>query len=192
MAQTRSFHGFALTRLATNLGLGLVPFLLFAILHPAIPYHQKAARGMCLALLIGTYLFFRIAVAPVVRFPRPIWHRLLSCLLLGSSLAAIPWKILGYPLAIAIISVGFSIRWILYATETWELRMEDARKAPSPCLATRIRRGITFITGALIPLLMLAGLPVIPLLILSFLLTAMCQWSAACETHVNSRPSCPG
>lgn len=95
---------------------------------------------------------------------------------------------LGFPNSIAIITLSFSIRWMLYAVETWELRMEDLHKGPMPSLATRIRRGITFITGALIPLLIFTGLPVVPLLGFSFILTTLGQWSAACEFQLNPKP----
>lgn len=181
-----SFQWVALNRLGTQLCLGLMPFIVFALAHPDIPDHQKTSFGMALTLVSGLYLFLRFNRKTTNCMSRPVWQWSLSCLLVGSSFAAIPWKIFGFPLSIAVITLGFSIRWMLYAVETWELRIEDSQKAPMPCLATRIRRGITFITGALIPLLILAGLPVVPLLILSFLLTALGQWSAACEMQTSS------
>jgi hypothetical protein len=188
MTRAPSFQWVALRRLGTQLSLGLIPFILFALAHPDIPHQHKTTLAICLALLGGIHLLLRLTRESTSRFPRPIWHQLLSCLLVGSSFAAIPWKMLGFPLSIAVITIGFSIRWMLYAVETWELRIEDSRKAPMPCLATRIRRGITFISGALIPLLILAGLPIIPLLGLSFVLTALSQWSASCEMQINAKP----
>lgn len=178
----------ALNRLGTQLSLGLTPFILLALAHPEIPRHYKTSLGLCLATSAGFYLLLRLARKSTTHSSRPFWHWSLSCLLLGSSLAAIPWKILGFPLSIAIVTLGFFIRWLLFAVETWELRIEDLHKAPMPSLATRIRRGATYITGALIPLLLITGLPVVPLLGLSFILTALGQWSAACEIQVNSKP----
>jgi len=186
MIRATSFQWVALNRLFRQLCLGLTPFILCALVHPDIPRHQKTSLSMALMLFGGSYLFLRLNQETTNRFKHPVWRWSLSCLLVGSSFAAIPWKLFGFPLSMSVIALGFSIRWMLYAVETWELRIEDTQKAPMPCLATRIRRGITFITGALIPLLILAGLPVVPLLILSFFLTAIGQWSVACEMQVNS------
>lgn len=185
MSHGLSVHRIALSLMATNLAIGLVPFGLLAVLHPAIALNGTIPIWLCLILALATAGAVSSAPDACEEGALPIrpagFHRTLSCLLLGSSLAAIPWKLQEFSCSLGIILIGFSIRWLLYALESWDLRMADLRKQPLPCLATRIRRGITLITGALIPLMILAGLPTVPLLATSFILTAFSQWTAACE-----------
>jgi hypothetical protein len=57
----------------------------------------------------------------------------------------------------------------------------DRQRLALPCLATRLRRAVTWVTGAVIPTLVLSGLPAIPLLFLSFGLTVFSQWTVAEE-----------
>ena len=116
--------------------------------------------------------------------PDPVFRRLLSCILLGSSLAAIPWSAQNLVLFPAAAGAGFITRWWLYLLETRDLIRADRQKQALPCLATRLRRSITWITGALIPLLLLTGLPAAPLLVLSCVLTLFNQWTVGCELKI--------
>ena len=186
MSGKPSFKRAALSRMAANLSMGMLPFILLGLVHPQIPFRQLTPLWVCLfAPAIVSVTLWALGVPPA-GVSRPVWHHMLSCLLLGGSLAVIPWALLGLPSSLAVMLAGFSIRWILYACETWELRQEDLRKKPAPCTATRIRRAITFITGAAIPILIIAGLSTIPLLGVSFVLTAFSQWSVACESLLQS------
>lgn len=182
MSQGLSVQRIALSRVATNLAMGLVPFGLLAVLHPSIGFSGAIPIWLCLVLTLAIAGAFSDAPLACGGILHMGIHRCLSCVLLGSSLAAIPWKLHEFPFSLGVILIGFSIRWLLYAMETWDLRMADLRKQPLPCLATRIRRGITLVTGGLIPVLILIGLPPIPLLSMSFILTAFSQWTATCET----------
>jgi hypothetical protein len=189
MSLRLSFQWTALSRVATNLALGLLPFGLLAAFHPAVDSRVTAPIWLCLVLSLAIAGAFPEAPPTRGDTLRMNFHRALSCLLLGSSFAAIPWKIHEFTSAPGVVLTSLSIRWLLYALEAWELRLADLRKHPPPCLATRIRRAITLVTGCLIPLLILIGLPVIPLLALSFILTAFSQWTVACENHHTTIPS---
>lgn len=182
MKPARSVHRSAAALLAANLGIGLLPFVLLAGFHPAIRWQGAIPLGVCLA----TALLGSCFIAPD---PRVLWssgvplaRRLPACLLLGASLAAIPWKQQGFPLAAMIISLGLGLRWLLFAVESLELRRADHHRLPLPCAATRIRRGCTMITGAIIPALLVLGFPCLPLLWISFILTLFCQWTVGGET----------
>jgi hypothetical protein len=111
-------------------------------------------------------------------------RRLLSCLLLGSSLVAVPWHAEALPFFPAVVGAGFVSRWWLYSLETRDLVVADRQRLALPCLATRLRRAITWITGAVIPLLVFSGLPASPLLLLSFGLTVFSQWTVAEEANL--------
>jgi hypothetical protein len=87
-------------------------------------------------------------------------------------------------LPVALVA-GLVLRWGLYLLETRDLVLADRRRLALPSLATRLRRGITWLTGALIPLLVFSGLPPVPLLTLSFALTAFNQWTVACELRMS-------
>lgn len=182
MSPAWSVHRSAAALLAANLGIGLLPFVLLAGLHPAIRWQGAVPLSICLAVaLLGSW-----CIAPdrrVLWFSGvPLARRLPACLLLGSSFAAIPWKQQGFPLAALVISLSLGLRWLLFALESLELRRADQRRLPLPCAATRIRRGCTMITGALIPALLLLGFPCLPLLWISFILTLFCQWTVGGET----------
>jgi fatty acid desaturase len=103
----------------------------------------------------------------------------MSVLLLGASLAGLVW--VGKPFAIVPLLCGFILRWILYVDEVKEIRNLDRLKVGLPPASARIRLAITYITGAFIPLLVLKGVPPFIPLVIAFLLTALSQWSAACE-----------
>lgn len=181
MQAAKSFHRHATAYLAANLGIGLIPFVLMAVCHPFIRWHSALPLAICLAFALA--LSWLLAPrAGFLRMPglAPM-RRLLACLLLGFSLAAIPWKHQSLPFATFILAAGFGIRWWLFALETMDLRRADRQHQPLPCAATRIRRTCTIITGALIPLLLLAGLPCTPLLWISFGLTLFCQWTVVGE-----------
>lgn len=181
MTPALSVHRSATALLAANIGLGLLPFLLLAGCHPAIRGRGAVPLGISLASLMTAALL----IAPprqVLKPGIPPTRRALACLLLGASLAAIPWKQQNLPLCGAVISTGFGIRWLLFLLETLDLRKADRHHQPLPCAATRIRRSCTLVTGAVIPLLLLAGFPCLPLLWISFILTLFCQWTVGGET----------
>lgn len=181
MADKVSFRAIAWCCLARNLVIGLIPYLFFGWVHPGIQQLQMFPLWCAFGVISFFYLILRSSANTQACKPFSPWTLFLSCMLLGSSLVAIFWKILGLPSSFYIIFIGFAIRWILYIMETIKLRAEDLRRRPMPCLSTQIRRRITFVTGALIPLLLVAGSPAVPLLSISFVLTAFSQWSAACE-----------
>jgi hypothetical protein len=182
MTPPLSIHRSAIALLAAHIGLGLLPFVLLAVCHARIRWHGALPLGVCLvAALAASWiiapnkrLLLNTGLAPL--------RRLLACLLLGASLAAIPWMQLSLPLAPMVIALGFSIRWWLFTLETLDLRRADRFHQPLPCVATRLRRVCTLIAGAVIPLLLVAGLPCIPLLWVSFVLTLFCQWTVSGET----------
>jgi hypothetical protein len=175
----------ALTRIAGNLVFGVAPFALLAGLHPAVPAKDAAVVWICLfgtAALAGC---LHLGERQMPLESASVLRRLLSCILIGSSLVAIPWHAQGLGLFPLAAVAGFVVRWWLYLLETRDLIVADRRRLALPCLATRLRRSITWITGAVIPLLILAGLPGVPLLALSFGLTAFSQWTSACELKMN-------
>lgn len=182
MTPVLSVHRSTTALLAANLGLGLLPFLLLASCHPAIRGRGALSLGISLASLMAAALMIAPQPRQLLKSGVPPGRRALACLLLGASLAAIPWKQQNLPLAGTVISTGFGIRWLLFALETLDLRKADRHRQPLPCAATRIRRACTLVTGALIPLLLLAGFPCPPLLWISFILTLFCQWTVGGET----------
>lgn len=171
----------ALPRLTGNLALGLAPFALLAGLHPAIGAKQAAAVWLCFLAAAALAGCLHLGQSRPTIKADPVFRRLLSCILLGSSLAAIPWNAQNLPLFPVAAGAGFVTRWWLYLLETRDLIRADRQKQALPCLATRLRRSITWITGALIPLLVLTGLPAVPLLVLSCVLTLFNQWTVGCE-----------
>jgi hypothetical protein len=177
--RSSSAHRNALARVSTNLALGMIPFALLAGLHPKMP------ADAALATLI--YLLAAMAIAGCLNLGSAEAHsgtpfrRLLSCLLLGSSLAALPWHAGALPLFPAVVGTGFLIRWWLYLLESRDLVAADRQRLALPCLATRLRRAVTWVTGAVIPTLVFSGLPALPLLSLSFALTVFSQWTVAEE-----------
>ena len=177
--RSSSPHRNALARVSTNLALGLTPFTLFAGLHPEMPADA--------ALPTLLYLLAAIAIAGCLNLgtgdgpsSTPV-RRLLSCLLLGSSLAALPWHAGALPFFPAVMGTGSVSRWWLYSLDTRDLVVADRQRLALPCLATRLRRAVTWITGAIIPTLVFSGLPPFPLLFLSFGLTVFSQWTVAEE-----------
>lgn len=185
MKADSTHHRIAVSQVATNLTLGIIPLLLLAIVIPSIPVSQTLSLWIC---LLGTFLISRISALGSEKPSRNYSHgfmRIISCMLLGTSLIAIFWKGQNIPHALEIIILSFSIRWLLFIIETRNLRLADRQRQPLPSFATRIRRIITFITGAVIPAFILIGLPAIPLLTLSFCLTAFAQWAIAFEVIHN-------
>src|SRR5690606_21737054 len=133
------------------------PVAVLAGLHPAMP--AKAALPVWWCLLLCFALAGCLNIGARDQGGGTALRRPLACLLLGSSLAAIPWKSQNLALFPVILATGFVSRWWLYALETRDLVIADRRKIALPCLATRYRRAITWITGAVIPLLVVSGLP---------------------------------
>lgn len=172
-------HRNALARVSANLAFGLAPFALITGLHPAIPPDAAVPTWLCqlASILIAGCLNLGAADTR----PGTPLRRILSCLLLGSSVAALSWNAGSLPFFPAVMAIGFVCRWWLYLLETRDLRIADRRRLALPCLATRLRRGVTWITGAAIPLLVAIGLPPFALLLLSFVLTAFSQWTVAGE-----------
>lgn len=183
-------HGIALAGLLFNLTAG---FSIFALLR--IPWHGEAPdeirRSLVLALVAWAFTFIVIRrFRPFItngRFPPRRWW---AALLLGASFAVLLWHPHQDPAEQATLAIGFLIRWCLLAGEIREMREMDRRRLCLPSLAARIRFGITMITGAVIPLLLLANLaPGGWLILVSFLLTAFSQWTAIAEMHYHlSRP----
>jgi len=177
--RSSSSHRNALARVSTNLALGLTPFALFAGLHSGMPADASLTTLLC--------LLAAIAIAGCLTpgtdgdHSGTPFRRLLSCLLLGSSVAALPWHAGAQSFFPAVIGTGFVSRWWLYSLETRDLVLADRQRLALPCFATRLRRAITWITGALIPILVFSGLPPFPLLFLSFGLTVFSQWTVAEE-----------
>ena len=171
-------HWSALARVSTNLAFGLVPFTLFAGLYPG---SADASLPILLYLLAAIAIAGCLNLGPADSHPGTPFRRLLSCLLLGSSLAALPWHAGSLPFFPAVVGTGFAIRWWLYLLETRDLVVADRQGLALPCFATRLRRAITWITGAVIPILVFSELPAFPLLLLSFALTAFSQWTVAEE-----------
>jgi len=172
-------HRNALARVSANLAFGLAPFALIAGLHPAIPPDAAVTTWLWLLASFSIAGCLNLGAGDT-RLGTPL-QRLLSCLLLGSSVAALSWDAESLPFFPAVMATGFICRWWLYLVETRDLRMADHRRLALPCLATRLRRRITWITGAAIPLLLAIGSPPFPLLLLSFALTAFSQWTVAGE-----------
>ena len=188
MKADSNIHRIAVSQVATNLTLGIIPLLLLALFIPSILLRQTLSLWIC---LVGTFLISRIFAwgsgKPLRKYNHG-WMRIISCMLLGTSLIAIFWKGLNLPHALEIIVMSFSIRWLLFIIETRNLILADRQRQPLPSFATRIRRLITFITGAVIPAFILIGLPAIPLLTLSFCLTTFAQWAIAFEV-IHTRES---
>ena len=181
MKADSTHYRIAVSQVATNMTYGIVPLLLLASIIPEISFSQTISFWVC---LFGSFLISRIFSVGCKEYMRNYcsgFFRVISCLLLGTSLIVIFWKWHDLPHALEIIILSFSIRWLLFIVETRNLRLADIQRKPLPSLATRIRRIITFITGAVIPVLILMGLPPIPLLTLSFCLTSFAQWALAYE-----------
>ena len=177
--RSSSPHRNALARVSTNLALGLAPFALLAGLHPEMKADASMPTLLCLLIAMGTAGCLNLGVA--ADHPGTPVRRLLSCLLLGSSLAAVGWHAGALPFFPAVVGIGFVCRWWLYTLETRDLVRADRQRLALPCFATRLRRAITWITGAVIPILVFSGLPPFPLLLLSFGLTVFSQWTVAEE-----------
>ena len=181
MKADSNIHRIAVSQVAANLTLGIIPFLVLALVLPPISFAQTLSMWMCLG---GSILIGRFICLGCEKPTRNYGHglmRVISCLLLGASLIAIFWKGQELPHALEIIILSFCIRWLLFIIETRKLILADRQRQPLPSFATRIRRLITFITGAVIPVLILIGMPAVPLLAVSFLLTAFAQWAIAVE-----------
>lgn len=108
-------------------------------------------------------------------------QHLLCSILLGISLAAALWPLLGFAHTSWLILAGMGLRWYLYGAETFFLHRADRNKEPSPSAATHSRRWVTLVTGALIPLIILFGSSPQRWLWISFILTCFCQWTIASE-----------
>jgi hypothetical protein len=177
--RSSSAHRHALARVSTNLALGMTPFALLAGLHPEMPADAALPTLLCLLAAMGIAGCLNLGSGEA--HPGTPFRRLLSCLLLGSSLAAVPWHLGALPFFPVVVGTGFISRWWLYSLETRDLVAADSQRLALPCLATRLRRSLTWITGAVIPTLVFSGLPALPLLSLSFGLTVFSQWTVAEE-----------
>ena len=175
----------ALARATATLAWGSALFFLLGLLYPGLPAGKSVPGGICLGLAVTAALL----TGPPRELPGftppqegcPIFRRCLSCILLGSSLFAVCWNFQHLPSFPWAVVSGFGARWLLYGLESSDLRAAAQGREALPCLATRLRRAVTWVTGALIPLLVWGGLPGFPLLALSFLLTFFGQWTAAGE-----------
>src|SRR5690606_7903049 len=151
------------------------------LLHPDATPRQLAATataGLTTLLLsaLCARRWFPVTLAS------PPGRRPVAILLLGSSLAALIWSDSPIPLLLTLaVITGFIARWSLFALEVRDIRISDELRIGLPTLATRTRLIITWLTGALIPALVLLGIWTKPLLISAFLLTFFNQWTATCE-----------
>jgi hypothetical protein len=181
MSIDSQIHRAALARVLGNLSLGMLLFLLLAVFIPSIQLWQRLSMWASLA----TYLLIRWIFVIDSKKPAFVWNfgtlPLISSLLLGASWLVIFWKWHRLEYSFIILVLSFSLRWLLFFLETRSLKMADIQRLPLPSLATKTRRAITFVTGAVIPILIFVGLPAVPFLIFSFLLTAFSQWAIAYE-----------
>jgi hypothetical protein len=172
-------------RVATNLALGTVPFALLSILYPGVSIREAGPGLLSLAIAAALALLLIASTGELEWNPSPlrlaVVRRFLSSLLLGSSLIAIPWNLQELPCRSWAVFMGFGSRWLLYGLESMDLRAADRGREALPCFATRLRRTITWITGAIIPLFVLVGCPELPFLLISFFLTIFAQWTASGE-----------
>jgi hypothetical protein len=181
MSLDSQIHRAALARVAGNLSMGMLPFLLFAALIPSVELGQQVSLWASLAVCLLIRLIFARHSVPYAFFRNFGAMRLISSLLLGASFLVIFWKWQHLEFSLAILILSFSLRWLLYVVETRNLELADRQRLPLPSLATKTRRAITFVTGAVIPILIFAGMPAVPFLIVSFFLTAFSQWAIAYE-----------
>jgi hypothetical protein len=181
MLRGQSVCGGATGLVFQNQALGLLPFLLIALIIPNIRQHALLPLGLFFGLSISialTWLFFS-HTKPMGKMLH--LRRFLSWILLGSSFATIPWYQHSLPYFLVVSSLSFSIRWWLFFLESMDLRRENRLKHSPPCLATRVRRPCILITGVLIPLCFLLGFQNIFLLWGSFSITFFCQWTVSGE-----------
>lgn len=173
-------HAYSALMVLGQSGVGLGVIVATGFFQPSLSKVTLSFLGALALIMAGTALLFQQSHK---NYPAIIltYRHLLGCLLLGSSLAAALWRILGLGHTGWLIVTGMIVRWYLFGSETIHLHHEDRMKHPRPSSATQARRMITIVTGALIPLLLLAGVPPIPWLSISFLLTAFCQWTIARE-----------
>ena len=169
----------AIALVLKNLGLGMMAILLLLSALPAIGLNHTMDIWIWVAMVFAGGIFLAPDFQPVQGAFGLV--RVISCLLLGCSFIAIFWKWNGFPHAFGIIVTSFSLRWLLFFMESLRIRESDARREPLPSYATRVRRWITFVTGAVIPVLIFCGFSPVPWLVLSFLLTLFAQWAVACE-----------
>jgi hypothetical protein len=184
-ARPVAFRRDAISQVAAQLALGFAPFTLLAGLHPSLAPGQAKVTWHCLVVSTTLACLLNRGRQATSMPSAPVLRRLAGSLLLGGSLAAIPWAAQGLPILPVAMVAGLVLRWGLYLLETRDLILADRRRMALPSLSTRLRRGITWFTGALIPLLVLSGLPAVPLLTLSFALTAFNLWTVACELRVS-------
>lgn len=184
-ARPAAFHWDAIAQVAAQLALGLAPFTLLAGLHPSLAPGQAEVSWLCLAAVSALAGLLNRGRQAGFLPSAPLLRRLAGSLLLGTSLVAIPWAAQGLPILPVAMVAGLALRWGLYLLETRDLILADRQRLALPALSTRLRRGITWVTGALIPLLVFSGLPPVPLLSLSFALTAFNSWTVACELRLN-------
>jgi hypothetical protein len=169
----------ALSVVSANFAFGLLPFCAAALVmgsgHFAetMPVFVAGIASAAIALCFQADALVKTRASPL--------RRLLSSMLLGASFAVMPWMHHKLPLAVPLMILCFTLRWLLFGMETWEIERADRLRQPPPSLSAKIRRSITWITGAVIPLLIGCGAPAVPLLLLSFLLTGLCQWAMHIE-----------
>jgi hypothetical protein len=180
-----AFQRDTIAQVVAQLAIGLAPFTLLAGLHPSLATGQADSSWLCLTVAASlACLLSREGQAGNLP-STPLLRRLAGSLLLGGSLIAIPWAAQELPILPMALLAGSALRWGLYLLETRELILAERQRLALPSLSTRLRRGITWVTGALIPLLVFSGLQAVPLLILSFTLTAFNQWTVACELRLS-------
>jgi hypothetical protein len=181
MSIDSQIHRAALARVAGNLSMGMLPFLLLAALIPSVQLGQQVSMWVSLAACLLIHWIFAMNSMPYAFLENFGTMRLISSLLLGASWVVIFWKWHHLEFSLAILILSFSLRWLLYLVETRSLNLADKQRLPLPSLATKTRRAITFVTGAVIPIIIFAGMPAVPFLIFSFFLTAFSQWAIAYE-----------
>ncbi len=190
MKTDANIHRIAFATVARNFGLGMILVLMVLPFFPGIELrHTLGLWFFSLILMCVSHFPGCAGIGGEFRLEMGLWMRLVACLLLACSFIAIFWKEWGLPHATGIILASFGLRWLLFLVEGWNIRIADLRRLPIPSQATRLRRSITFVTGGIIPLMILAGLPTVPLLAFSFGLTAFAQWVSTFEQILYRRLS---
>lgn len=178
-------------RMIWNMAVGTALFGMMILMHPAASAMRAlpTLTAALVALACGWGFNVRgFSLTPPEVCHGRVFRRPLGVILIGSAMVAFLWSCQGIPWVGLPIALGFIARWILYILEIQDIRVCDRRKIGLPPLTARIRLWITLVTGLVIPVLVLLGLSAPPLLLLSFFLTCLAQWSVTCEIALASAP----
>jgi hypothetical protein len=182
--ETAAPHPFrlGLARAFANSAAGAAMFIPLALA-------LQVGQGLISALIGTTLAMFAASAAAgggVTRdgFQR---HRVLPALLLGGSLVALLAAGRDVGLLRSAVLAGSAARWTLFTLELREVKRCDSAGIGLPSAATRLRLAITWLTGALIPLLVWLDVWPHGLLVIALVLTVFSQLSAATEKILHLR-----